>query len=325
MYFSMKKFLRILWILIVLVAAFFVVNTQTTWFGSTQTWAVVGLANPASVYCIQQSGTLEMVTDASGAQAGICHLSGWMDCDEWAYFRGECPSTGSVEITGNDLSGDQESIIDYYMYLQNHEFDKAAEMKTGDNSSATNLENLYKTTTKITISKITNISSGIYHIYLTYEEPCVQETYLVKKEVIDGKIKDISSTKISSIDVWATGENVVKVENDFFCFFADLNTKIIWPQSPKFEAFGSPVFAFETKHPSVKFLYETQKSWLFFDDSFGTQRMIQIPIERYEADWWKAQWAFLGRLADSLQFKITDKTEYTRMMKSTYPDFVKKN
>jgi hypothetical protein len=49
------------------------------------------LANPASVYCRQQSGTLEIVTDASGAQSGICHLVDGKTCDEWAYFRGECP------------------------------------------------------------------------------------------------------------------------------------------------------------------------------------------------------------------------------------------
>lgn len=91
----MKKFLRILGILIVLVATFFVMKTQTTRFGSTSTTT---LANPASVYCEQQSWTLEIVTDASGAQSGICHLTGWIDCEEWAYFRGEC-GTESGEIT----------------------------------------------------------------------------------------------------------------------------------------------------------------------------------------------------------------------------------
>ena len=60
------------------------------------------LANPASVYCQQQSGTLEIVTDTSGAQSGICHLSGWVDCEERAYMRWECPNTGNIVIsTGN--------------------------------------------------------------------------------------------------------------------------------------------------------------------------------------------------------------------------------
>lgn len=86
----MKKLLRILWILIVLVAAFFVIKTQTTRFEWTPTTM---LANPASVYCEQQSGTLEIVTDASGAQSGICHLVDGTICEEWAYFRGECHTT----------------------------------------------------------------------------------------------------------------------------------------------------------------------------------------------------------------------------------------
>ncbi len=89
----MKKLLRIIWILIVLIAAFFVVKAQTTRFGSTQK-ATTTLANPASVYCQQQSGTLEIVTDLSGWQSGICHLTDGTTCDEWAYFRGECPTTG---------------------------------------------------------------------------------------------------------------------------------------------------------------------------------------------------------------------------------------
>ncbi len=84
----MKKLLRILWIIVVLVVAFFVITTQTPRFKDTPT---VALANPASVYCQQQSGTLEIVSDASGAQSWICHLSGWVDCEERAYMRGECP------------------------------------------------------------------------------------------------------------------------------------------------------------------------------------------------------------------------------------------
>ena len=96
------------------------VKTQTTWFGSTQTWTVVGLANPASVYCIQQSGTLEIITDVSGAQAGMCHLSGGVVCDEWAYFRGECPATGLTEadlfVNPNFCSSKQtrQEILDWY-------------------------------------------------------------------------------------------------------------------------------------------------------------------------------------------------------------------
>lgn len=48
------------------------------------------LPNPASVYCEEQSGTLRMEEDEYGAH-GICILPGGTECEEWAYFKGECP------------------------------------------------------------------------------------------------------------------------------------------------------------------------------------------------------------------------------------------
>lgn len=50
------------------------------------------LANPASVYCQQQGGRLEIRTDATGGQQGICLFPGGKECEEWAFFRGECQS-----------------------------------------------------------------------------------------------------------------------------------------------------------------------------------------------------------------------------------------
>jgi len=52
-----------------------------------------GMANPASVFCERQGGTLEIRTDAeSEGQVGICILPYGIECEEWAYFRGECPA-----------------------------------------------------------------------------------------------------------------------------------------------------------------------------------------------------------------------------------------
>ena len=48
------------------------------------------LANPASVNCEQKGGKLEIV-EGEGGQQGICVLPDGTRCDEWAYFRGECP------------------------------------------------------------------------------------------------------------------------------------------------------------------------------------------------------------------------------------------
>lgn len=50
----------------------------------------IGMANPASTYCEENGGTIEMRTDANGGQYGVCVLSDGTECDEWAYFRGEC-------------------------------------------------------------------------------------------------------------------------------------------------------------------------------------------------------------------------------------------
>lgn len=57
----------------------------------------VGLANPASVACVQAGGRLEMERSAAG-ERGICLLPGGLRCDEWAWFRkeaGACCPTGA--------------------------------------------------------------------------------------------------------------------------------------------------------------------------------------------------------------------------------------
>jgi putative hemolysin len=48
-----------------------------------------GMPNPASVYCEQQGGTLE-IRDSANGQYGVCHFPDGSQCEEWAYFRGEC-------------------------------------------------------------------------------------------------------------------------------------------------------------------------------------------------------------------------------------------
>ena len=50
--------------------------------------AGAGMANPASVYCGQHGGKLELRQDASGGQAGTCVFSDGSRCDEWAYRHG---------------------------------------------------------------------------------------------------------------------------------------------------------------------------------------------------------------------------------------------
>ena len=59
--------------------------------------ASTGLPNPASVYCEDNGGNLEIRTGSDGGQFGVCVFPDGSECDEWAYFRGECAPKGLVE------------------------------------------------------------------------------------------------------------------------------------------------------------------------------------------------------------------------------------
>ena len=48
-----------------------------------------GLPNPASVYCGQVGGTLEIVKNPDGSEYGMCNFPNGTSCEEWALFRGE--------------------------------------------------------------------------------------------------------------------------------------------------------------------------------------------------------------------------------------------
>lgn len=54
--------------------------------GSTQ------MANPASVFCIDQGGTLDIVDEADG-QVGYCTLPDGTRVEEWEYYRSQTGNT----------------------------------------------------------------------------------------------------------------------------------------------------------------------------------------------------------------------------------------
>ncbi len=49
-----------------------------------------GIANPASTFCTEKGNTLEIRTQADGGQVGYCVFPDGTECEEWAYYRGEC-------------------------------------------------------------------------------------------------------------------------------------------------------------------------------------------------------------------------------------------
>ena len=54
-----------------------------------------GLANPASVFCVDQGGTIEIVDETDG-QVGYCNLPDGTRIEEWEYFRSQSPTATST-------------------------------------------------------------------------------------------------------------------------------------------------------------------------------------------------------------------------------------
>jgi putative hemolysin len=58
-----------------------------------------GMANPASIYCLEKGGKLDINKRNDGGEYGVCIFEDNRQCEEWALFRGECPD-GGVRVTG---------------------------------------------------------------------------------------------------------------------------------------------------------------------------------------------------------------------------------
>jgi putative hemolysin len=70
------------------------------------------MPNPASVYCEEQGGKVEMRTDSEGGQFGMCLFEDGSECEEWAYYRSECQPGKQVDSSStlaptyiNDIYG----------------------------------------------------------------------------------------------------------------------------------------------------------------------------------------------------------------------------
>ncbi len=68
-----------------------------------------GIANPASHYCVNQGGKLE-IRNESGGQVGYCVFPDGSECEEWAYFRGQC-AAGSTEAVLDELAALVEATL----------------------------------------------------------------------------------------------------------------------------------------------------------------------------------------------------------------------
>ena len=58
----------------------------------TDTTTPTEVANPASQFCVEQGGTVEIV-DEAGGQVGYCNLPDGTRVEEWEYFTAETGAT----------------------------------------------------------------------------------------------------------------------------------------------------------------------------------------------------------------------------------------
>ena len=48
---------------------------------------MIGMANPASVYCVEQGGESIIKQDKDGSEYGICKFKDGKEVDEWEFYR----------------------------------------------------------------------------------------------------------------------------------------------------------------------------------------------------------------------------------------------
>jgi putative hemolysin len=102
----MKRFMSLTLILIVLISCT-VPQTQPTSTPSEVEEVVptdtpeANMPNPASVFCLEQGFQSEIRTAADGSQYGVCIFPDGSECDEWAFYRGECGPADQNENTSS--------------------------------------------------------------------------------------------------------------------------------------------------------------------------------------------------------------------------------
>jgi len=72
-----------------------------------------GIANPASVNCLEKGGELQTRENEDG-QYGVCKFSDGSECEEWKFFRGECEplaekNSGKENQAGEEIKTEEKA------------------------------------------------------------------------------------------------------------------------------------------------------------------------------------------------------------------------
>jgi putative hemolysin len=103
--------------------------------------------NPASTYCIEQGGTIEMRTDDTG-QYGVCIFDN-SECEEWAFFRGECDKEDKANYSLSQIA-QHNSASDCWLAINSKVYNVTEFINSHPGGSAilqgcgTNASNLYE-------------------------------------------------------------------------------------------------------------------------------------------------------------------------------------
>jgi putative hemolysin/predicted metal-dependent phosphoesterase TrpH len=98
------------WIVFIFTITFFVICSGVSAKENNNPDSKTGIANPASVNCVNKGGTLSIQKRGDGGEYGICIFEDNRQCEEWALFRGECPA-GGRKVTGYITPAAQYCVI----------------------------------------------------------------------------------------------------------------------------------------------------------------------------------------------------------------------
>ncbi len=76
----------------------------------------LGMANPAAVYCVQMGYEYRIENTPKG-QMGVCVFPDRTECEEWAFFRGECGQKwAKVDYEVGNCTDLKRGYENYYVY-----------------------------------------------------------------------------------------------------------------------------------------------------------------------------------------------------------------